>query len=282
MQMNAKSKVRGAKAKQSNLSGLLSISETGDETGADLSQLFSLISAANFLALEPLLDAATSVLAGIIHSCVRAAGEAPRNNYNNAFGGPTPASMIGFGGAPAAPMSLDKLRERFGVDVDLTEDEQRGAAEEPIFTSPGVQSRRSARLPRSSLTFSRDVPIFTPPGTPISAPKRNESEALGYIGKVKSIFADEPDTFETFNETIRNFNEQSIDTLECITTLIELLDGRADLIRGLNAFLVRAVPVPPCARRVPPSPFLSRLRHVGATCPRGWRALGNLKLSVRF
>ncbi|RPD71434.1 PAH2 domain-containing protein [Lentinus tigrinus ALCF2SS1-7] len=73
----------------------------------------------------------------------------------------------------------------------------------------------------------------------LNSPKRalDVSEALSYIDAVKAQFAQQPEVYNTFLDTMKDFKSQRINTSVVIQRVSNLFHGHPALIQGLNTFL---------------------------------------------
>jgi paired amphipathic helix protein Sin3a len=70
-----------------------------------------------------------------------------------------------------------------------------------------------------------------------AAPGLQIQDALAYLTTVRKEFADQPQTYDTFLETMKSYKAEKIDIPGVIQQVSELFRGHNDLILGFNTFL---------------------------------------------
>ncbi|EWM24187.1 paired amphipathic helix protein sin3b [Nannochloropsis gaditana] len=81
-------------------------------------------------------------------------------------------------------------------------------------------------------------------------------DAVLYMDRVKSAYADKPETYARFLEIIKSFQDELPDTARVLEAVTQIFQGRDDLIQGFNCFL-------PAAHRLPPPKGLPGARGGG-------------------
>lgn len=114
----------------------------------------------------------------------------------------------------------------------------------PPVTSPaqGQGSAASSAAPASSAgpsSAAAPPPQENAPEPSPGTPRRQlkVEDALAYLEKVKSQFADQLAVYNKFLDIMKEFKAQTIDTTEVIRRVSDLFRGHKDLILGFNTFL---------------------------------------------
>jgi paired amphipathic helix protein Sin3a len=68
--------------------------------------------------------------------------------------------------------------------------------------------------------------------------QRLSRDAFAYLDAVKSTFSEDPDTYNTFLDIMKAHGAKILDTPGVIREVAQLFAGKADLLSGLNQFLL--------------------------------------------